>query len=359
MLRQHSEASSPQFGFDLNALRPGDVLLSVDTGKVSRRIAQATGGEYSHAMLYVGHSIIHAMTDGVYSKNPQRYLRGHADHLAAYRLISSTGESADLKVVCDYARSQVGALYSISQAALVGLRRTRITRVFDFAGKQFCSRLVAQAYSEIGVQLVDDVDYCSPNDFTRSSKIFRVSGSVRQVSTDEIEFSKTLDVNEIIQQRTFLWLDKTRRLAARKRLGVVAVHNDVLRLLVRNPIYDRVVSSYVINSGYADFYNWDRTKNPYRYDTGSFLSTFSTKEELVRLLHGEWPSLQADVERLSKNIQASSENFARYRYLEYVRLEHDLADKLFREMMLRKKTWFEAAKVLGVDPSEVAEAVSL
>lgn len=349
---QDTSATQPQFGFNLNVLQPGDVLLSVDTSKVSRRIAKATGGDYSHAMLYIGNSFIHAMTDGVYSKNPQRYLRENIDHLAAFRVIPELATLADFNAVCNFSRNQVGALYSIPQAAFARIPGKKMAKTVDRSGKQFCSRLVAQAFASIGVALVEDVDYCSPNDLARSPNLYRVEGAVRQMTNDEIAFSQTPDINATIQQRTYQWLEKSRRLAKRRGLGVIAVQNDVLPMLVRHPAYHRVVSGYVIDSGYADFYNWDREKNPYRYDTNVFLSMGSSAKELVQLLHVEWPSLKSELKRHETNIIASFGNFRNYHYLEYMRLTHDLTEKLFKETEQRKKTFMEVAKVLGVSLPE-------
>lgn len=59
---------------DFNKLQIGDIILQSGTSKFSWWIKKITGSNYSHAMLYVGESTIHALTNGVYSTNPQRII---------------------------------------------------------------------------------------------------------------------------------------------------------------------------------------------------------------------------------------------------------------------------------------------
>lgn len=340
-----SPDSSPKFGFNLDVLRPGDILLSVDDSKISRGIARFTGGEFSHAMFYVGNSFIHAMTDGVYSKNPQRYLRDDASHLAAFRLLPEYSAKADFGPACQFVRSQVGALYSIPQAMMAGPKKKLSTA--EKSGKQFCSRLVAQAFDSIGISLVDNVNYCSPNELARSHLLQRVENATKQLNEEEIAFSKTFDANAVIQKRTYQWLDKTRRLALRRGITPISTQTDVLPMLIAYPSLDNTVSGYMANSGYADFYDWDRKKNPWRYDSETFLAT-TADEDLLPSLNHEWKILQPDIERHGTSLAASLENLSRFQHLRYVHLAHDLAVKLFNETDLRRKAVEETARVLGV-----------
>jgi hypothetical protein len=61
-----------------------------------------------------------------------------------------------------------------------GARRSKAEAVHSVRGgpeprsaKQFCSRLVARAYASVGVQLVPDKDYCTPEDLRVSPLLER------------------------------------------------------------------------------------------------------------------------------------------------------------------------------------------
>lgn len=337
--------TSPKFGFNLDALKPGDILLSVDDDKLSRGIAKFTRGEFSHAMLYIGYTFIHAMTDGVYSKNPQRYLRSDATHLAAYRLLPEYSMKVDFAAICDFARNQVGALYSVPQAIMAGPQKKPYNK--DKSGKQFCSRLVAQAFGAIGISLVDNINFCTPNELACSPLLRRVDNIAKPLSEEDIAFSKTFDANAETQKRTYQWLDKTRRLSLRRGKKPIATLGDVLPMLVENPSLDKAVSGYMVDSGYAEFYDWDRIVNPWRYDSKTFLIS-TANEELLPRLNEEWGILQQDIERHDANLLASLENLRKFQYLKYCHLTHDLTVKLFEETALRRIALEETASILGV-----------
>jgi hypothetical protein len=331
-----------RFGFDLEKLKIGDVLLSSDNTPMSATIARATRGEFSHAMLYVGHSLIHAMPDGVYSKNPQRYIRDAGNQLAVYRLLPELSHESIFDAACDYARAQVGALYSVPAAALSKALSHVGTQ--SRTGKQFCSRLVAQAYARAGVALVPKPDFCSPNDLARSACLQRVPDAMRELGPNEISFANSEDFNAVLQQKNFQWLDKTRRMVARRGLGEIHTQNDVLPMLVKHPGYDKVVSKFVLDSGYPDFYDWDRAKNSYRYDARLFLGMRSDRRSLIELVESEIPSVQADLKRHAKNYDAASENMRNLPTLQYLNIFWKLARNLLEETHTRRQTLIEVSQ---------------
>ncbi|QAA93434.1 YiiX/YebB-like N1pC/P60 family cysteine hydrolase [Pollutimonas thiosulfatoxidans] len=343
-----SQASqNPKFGLDLSILKVGDVLLSANHTRTSTVIARATKGHFSHAMLYVGHSFIHAMPDGVYSKNPQRYIRDEADHLAAYRIVPGQANPTMIDIACDYARGQVGALYSVPAAALSKAISKSNKNIQIQSGKQFCSRLVAQAYENAGIKLVANADFCSPNDLARSIQLDRVENAVRELNLSEVEFAESHDFNQFLQKITFQWLGKARSLALRRHLGEISTQSDILPMLVKHPGYDKAVTKYVKASGYPDYYDWDRSKNPYRYDVGVFLRHFNHRESFIEALEWELPSVMADLKRHTKNYQAAVANLQAYGDLEYVQIEFLLAKNLLNEVLQRKKTLINASQAIN------------
>ena len=123
-------------------LEPCDIILTSDKTFSSKGIRLATLGKYSHAAIYVGGTIIEATLKGVFSKNTQRIIFDKENQVAVFRSKKPLSE-IEVKKICEYARAQVGSLYTIPEAitirarSMLGILETR---------KQFCSRLVAKAY---------------------------------------------------------------------------------------------------------------------------------------------------------------------------------------------------------------------
>lgn len=324
-----------KYGFDLDRLEVGDILLSLGDSRSASKIAWATDGPFSHAMLYAGLSVIHADLDGVYSKNPQRLTVAAPESLGVLRL--RRGLSVDEKDwLCDFARYWVGALYSKADAgATVVLNKLKKSAVSD---KQFCSRLVAQAYSAIGIRLVKNPDYCSPNDLLRSPEMESVGDGVKRLEQAEIAFAASEDYNEKIQRATFAWLDKVRALAERRKLGKVIRHVDVAPLLVQHRGYDKAIAKYAIESGYPNFARVDRIRNSYRYNPQEFLLwCISQGVSVLDLVDWEQRSIDLDLERREANYANSMSNFAQLP-LKYFALEMNLARELLSELECRQQT---------------------
>lgn len=129
-------------------LQPGDVLLEVGHGMLSK-IVQVADGHFSHAMLYLGNGqVAEAVGDGVILIGIDLiYLRDPQD-LAVYRMPAGTLNETHLKQIEDAARSRMFSGYDgygAAQTKLWGGKQQ---------GKFFCSELVAYAYAEAGIELV-------------------------------------------------------------------------------------------------------------------------------------------------------------------------------------------------------------
>jgi hypothetical protein len=71
--------------------------------------------------------------------------------------------SQELSGLIIYARGAVGTQY----ATKMELARIRVGNRADFTTKQFCSRLVAQAFGSVGIKLVPDENFCSPEELKK------------------------------------------------------------------------------------------------------------------------------------------------------------------------------------------------
>ncbi|WP_439845918.1 hypothetical protein [Aeromonas veronii] len=260
---------------DVNVLQPGDIVISSGSSLGAQVIKVGTWSKDTHAMLYVGHTLIHAIPDGgVFSKNPQREIFKKIDHVKVLRLKNSLPPLA-LNSICDYARSLTGSIYSVKEALLTKLHSDKQTDART--NMQFCSRLVAQSYASQGCLLVTNPHYCSPVDLSQSPLLMEITGAVRKASDAEINFSKTSDPNLDNQKVTYCWLNKV-RVVANELGSEIQCINDVSEFIDSHPEQDLIVSGFIQESGYLEHYKCDLTLNPYRYDLDRFIEHFSSNE---------------------------------------------------------------------------------
>lgn len=321
-----------KYRFDLDTLQPGDILLSRGAGKGAASIAKLTGGRFSHAMIYVGNSVIHAMPDGVYSKNPQRILYDSVDDMLALRAARGLTDQ-QAQTVVDTARYWVGALYSRAQAAAV--RAYSQVCVPTTSPLQFCSRLVAQCYQAAGIQLVVNPDYCSPNDLARSDELVPIADFSVEANEAEIQFAlDTDDPNETIQRAAFTWLCKARDLAKRRGLGAIATEADVGLLIAEHPPLDKVICNYVRTSGYLGYFDVDRGINPYRYDAALFRGSFDSEAALKSAIKWERQVNEREMQRHGRNLATAQQNL-RMLDSEFNRLQCTLQTDIVGEIHVR------------------------
>lgn len=253
---------------DLGKLIVGDIVLSSGDGKAAAIIKKATSSHYSHAMLYVDNQINHAIPDGgVYSENPQRLIFQSPQDLKVLRLKRSV-ELQTLLAICDYSGTLVGSVYSVKEAVAAKVLGNQVKDAKS--NDQFCSRLVAQSYASVGIDLVVNPNYCSPSDLERSNELSIVEGAVRLANPQELQFAKTPSPIKKNQDVTYNWLYKARDLASSVGVKIQTI-NNVNEFLFNCPQFDSAVCDYVRDSGYLEQYLDDMSINSYRYDKKEFL----------------------------------------------------------------------------------------
>lgn len=174
---------------DVTQLLPGDIVLTALDAKVSKAIRRLTGSAFSHAMLYVDEGcIIHSNQQGVQAQNTQRVLLDKSDTAMVLRL-SRRPDQTTIRKICDYARAAVGTQYSIPEAIASWSKRRSNSGAR--ANRQFCSRLVAEAYSYSGHSLVPNPSYCYPSDLHNIDLVIVVPNCLRKANEFEIEFAKS------------------------------------------------------------------------------------------------------------------------------------------------------------------------
>ena len=251
---------------------PGDILLTSRPGKTSKGIRLTTGGAVSHAMICVAHgSFIDSTSDGVQARNLQRELFEDDEQAFHFRL-KNPPERQVLEQVIDYARAEIGARYSIIEAA----RSVSPVRGSS-SKKQFCSRLVARAFKQVGIELVSDSDYCTPEDLRRSTLLEGMKVEFEPVTVEDLAWMDD-EPNPVkamhVAQNTILD-------AARSFDSKIENFNDLYVLLVTRPEADQVIADALESSGYLELWKIEVDGHPWRYTVG-LIDTLSEPRELLR-----------------------------------------------------------------------------
>ncbi|WP_168331792.1 YiiX/YebB-like N1pC/P60 family cysteine hydrolase [Rhizobium leguminosarum] len=241
----------------IESLRPGDIVLTARRGTTSKVIRGTTLGIVSHAMICVQQgSFIDSTSDGVQARNLQRELFHDDENVYAFRLKESAPGEVIGKIV-DFARSEIGARYSMIEAArsVLGGPKPR-------GARQFCSRLIARAYHSVGIQLVPDHDYPTPDDLRRSPLLMELPIEIEQVSEEERAAMETgpKPIDQTHAAQNYI-LNEARSLD-----GTVENFGDLDRLIEAHPEWDARIAKAYRDSGYFDLWRLEFQKHPWRYD---------------------------------------------------------------------------------------------
>lgn len=310
---------------NVSQLRVGDIVLeSGNTKFISGAIKNMTGSNYSHAMIYVGNTIIHATSGGVFSKNPQRLIVGNIDDLKVLRCNHSVDDFL-LHRITGNARSKVGSLYSVSEAigVVVGLKNK--------TNKQFCSRLVAQSYAEVGISLVCNPDFCSPEELNVSPLLYEVPNCVRKATEADIEFANRPDPMIKHQEETYKWLNKARDSFSKHKVNIQTI-NNVTNALINNGQLDEQVCSCVMDTEYLSMYDFDRGVNKYRYSYELF--SLNMNGCGLDSVYSELKFNVAEYNRYIENYLGYCNLYKKYE-LRFIRLHVDLYKNLLSEIFDR------------------------
>lgn len=241
--------------FDASFIQPGDVVLTTTTTPMSQAIRKATGADISHAMICVGRSsVIDSTGDGVHARNLQRLILepGCASHvLRPVKPLTSD----QLRSVISFARAAVGTRYTRTGAAksvLAGLVAGR---------RQFCSRLVAQAYRDAGVNLVSDADFCHPGELLRSAMLVEVPYALRSLSPEEEAYWRAdIDNVQAMRESTNALLREARTLSSE-----IESLNDIDVYLVEHPEGDAHLVQALRSSRYLELWRDEFERNSWQY----------------------------------------------------------------------------------------------
>lgn len=253
--------------YDLNKLLPGDVILKRTPGEnISERVMEATHSDYSHAMLYLGDSSYMDVGQRVQARDLQRYIIEDPDDTCLLRL---NEEHWNEEIICksiEYARSVVANPFSIRDALNIEGGRTSTST----PNTQICTRLVSQAFQYAGLQIVGNIEMCTPQEILESTYFTIVTDVLREASDFDIRFSKTHDVIEDMVAAT----DKLVTLMTDFAGGELRTVEAITNYAITHPEDDAKIASILKESGYLDVLELDKKYNPHHYDPVQFIEFY-------------------------------------------------------------------------------------
>lgn len=248
---------------DTAKLKRGDIILSTSLERISGLIRRFTNSDISHAMMYVANgSVIDSTGEGVQARNIQKMHFHDECAMYVYRLKDEISE-LEMSRVINYVRSEVGAPYDKLGAGLSVLNPR------DNGGKnQFCSRLVARAYAEVGIRITENPDYATPMQVKSSGLLYLVEDAVVTISSSESELLlMNEDTTKGMREVTIRLLDLLREISTKVR-----TLNDAVYVLQSKPGLDKKFLAAYKASGYLDYWELQEKRHPWRYNYEGMLS---------------------------------------------------------------------------------------
>lgn len=315
--------------FKTEALEPADVILSTQAEKRSSWIRFATKSPYSHAMLYTGNTIVHAVGRGVWTINPQR-LQYAAGEVAVFRFTGLSSTVAE--TICDNAHEKAGSRYSTWEAVLSTF--LRLSGVDALGQDQYCSRLIAKSFAEGQIRLVKNPNHCFPSDLVAGPGWTDVTFETTRLATPlDDAIMATPDTLAEEGDHFFAWLRPLDWWSTLTLHGRVLDAKHAWQRLESSRFLDRVAEPLVLKSGCLADYALDRKVNLYRYDALVFLAAILTLAPLARkralaeeLLHAA---------ELSSRIEENLDTYRKCKKSKTIRLFAQFEKKRAAEMVKR------------------------
>ncbi len=241
--------------FVAGLVQPGDVVLTTTPEPMSQTIRKFTGADISHAMICVGtSSVIDSTGDGVHARNLERIILepGCAGHVLRPVKPLSTEQ---LRSIVSFARAAVGTRYTMTGAAKSVLAGVAAGR------RQFCSRLVAQAYRDAGVNLVSDADFCHPGELLKSAALVEVPNVLRNLSPEEeTHWHEDIDNVQTMRDAINALLQSARKLSSE-----IESLNDLDAYLVEHPEADAQLVQALRSSRYLELWRDEFERSYWQY----------------------------------------------------------------------------------------------
>lgn len=245
-----------------------DILLTTTLHWLSHLIRLGTGSDISHASLLVdSHVLIDSTGDGVHTRNIHRIEYEDECSIHLMRLKNPLNDEQRKKIEI-FVRDKVGMRYNKIEALKSGLAQRGLLSPGDDEQRMFCSRLVAEAYKFAGINLVENPQYCTPEDLKRSSLLY-------EIEDVSCPFPNEFFVSVNNCGRNF---DEEMRIVTNRLLNKVRKFDDgietltdIVNFLLRHPEKDDEILSCYQESGYLTLEDEIFKQTSYLYDEAQFM----------------------------------------------------------------------------------------
>lgn len=241
--------------FVSDLIQIGDILLTTTPDPMSRAIRNVIGADISHAMICVGaSSVIDSTGDGVHARNLERIVLESGCAGYVLRPIKPLTNS-QLESAIAFARAAIGTRYSKAGAA------KSVLAGFVPGRRQFCSRLVAQAYRYAGVNLVPDADFCHPGELLKSEALVEVPDVLINLGIKQEKYWRgDLDNVQAMRDSTNILLSEARRLSSE-----IESLSDIDAYLIEHQESDGQLVHALRISRYLELWKDEYERNAWQY----------------------------------------------------------------------------------------------
>lgn len=158
-----------KYVFNIDALKPGDILILANCEDT--KLIEEAGSKYIHAAIYMGDAQI-IESDGIGVTMSHVFSYGFKEPDDAFILRYDKLTDSQIFLIIRKCREEMGKEWGGLQVARVP--RYKDTNNHEDGNKTFCSRLVAEAYDSVGIRLVTNPTFCSPEDILQSPMLKHV-----------------------------------------------------------------------------------------------------------------------------------------------------------------------------------------
>lgn len=317
---------------NIDKLVAGDIIVTRSTTTLFKRLKSkvigiATGGEFSHVAIYVGNgSVIEAIPNGVHSHNVLRIPFSCVHDVKVLRLKPEIYNPEVIKNSIAFIRTNHGRQYAFIETIF----STPLFKKSDAStsNKTFCSRLVANAYNNAGLPIVDNSNYASPEDINSSDRLIEIEDVTIYLDKEY----QPEDTSELLSQQVTVVNDLFQRL--RNASGTdIQSFEQAISTVIKSPNLDSIFTKSIDESGYFKLKDLAYTyaswiKNPLDFCTKQ---NFSSKQEFDSRLSIELKTLESCIETYKQQFQILSDLNEKFPELNFIKVQKDFYQQILLE----------------------------
>lgn len=175
---------------------------------------------------------------------------------------------ASLDTVMNFARSKVGTDYA-SREEVARSFANRDASAHE-QNRQYCTRLVAQAYLAAGITLVTNADYCTPGDIEQSAELEVIPDCLRLASKEQEQWVQEADSGNSIIAKQASITDRLLQQVQQLTNMDLQTLEQVDKYLISDQTYDKQLADLLTASGYLKIGDEEKAQNPWYYDIAEF-----------------------------------------------------------------------------------------